>query len=122
MIRFGEGPTAADRHETRVAVFREDHTQHPSTRNCPTGEEQGDELPPELQNAARRRQAIKEAIAELEKETQEQGKEEPLAKAQRNFTDSESRIMRSGEGAFIQGYNGQAAVGRQAPDHRRCRP
>ena len=34
MIRFGEGPTAADRHETRVAVFREDHTQHPSTRNC----------------------------------------------------------------------------------------
>jgi transposase len=74
------------------------------------GEEQGDELPPELQNAARRRQAIKEAIAELEKEAQEQGKEEPLAKAQRNFTDSESRILRSGEGAFIQGYNRQAAA------------
>ena len=36
VIRFGEGPTAADRHETRVAVFREDHTRHPSTRNCPT--------------------------------------------------------------------------------------
>src|ERR1700674_5366638 len=31
VIRIGEGPTAADRHETRVAVFREDHTQHPST-------------------------------------------------------------------------------------------
>src|SRR5207245_5501003 len=26
VIRIGEGPTAADRHETRVAVFREDHT------------------------------------------------------------------------------------------------
>src|SRR2546421_9292435 len=36
VIRIGEGPTTADRHETRVAVFREDHTQHPSTRNCPT--------------------------------------------------------------------------------------
>src|SRR5213082_2698971 len=29
MIRIGEGSTTADRHETRVAVFREDHTQHP---------------------------------------------------------------------------------------------
>jgi transposase len=74
------------------------------------GEEQGDELPPELQNVERRRQAIKEAMAELKKEAEAQGREEPLAKAQRNFTDSESRIMRSGEGAFIQGYNGQAAV------------
>ena len=29
VIGIGEGPTAADRHETRVAVFWEDHTQHP---------------------------------------------------------------------------------------------
>ena len=36
VIRIGEGPTAADRHETRVAVFREDHTKHPSARICPT--------------------------------------------------------------------------------------
>ena len=28
VVRIGEGPTAADRHETRVAVFREDHTAH----------------------------------------------------------------------------------------------
>jgi len=28
VIRIGEGPTAADRHETRVAVFLEDHTQN----------------------------------------------------------------------------------------------
>jgi len=74
------------------------------------GDEQGDELPPELRNAERRRQAIKEAMAELEREAQEQGREEPLAKAQRNFTDPQSKIMRSGEGAFIQGYNAQAAV------------
>ena len=65
------------------------------------GDEQGEELPPELQNAARRRLAIKEAMAELEQEAKEKGKGEPLAKAQPNFTDPESRIMRSGEGAFI---------------------
>jgi hypothetical protein len=29
VIRIGEGPTAADRHETMVAVFREDHTRQP---------------------------------------------------------------------------------------------
>jgi hypothetical protein len=29
MIRIGERPTAADRHETRVAHFREDHSRHP---------------------------------------------------------------------------------------------
>jgi len=33
----------------------------------------------------------------------------PEDKKQRNFTDSESRIMKTSEG-FIQGYNGQAAV------------
>src|SRR5262249_7651121 len=36
VIRIGERPTAADRHETRVAVFREDHTSTPSGRICPT--------------------------------------------------------------------------------------
>ena len=34
----------------------------------------------------------------------------PKDKAQRNFTDPESRIMKAANGAFIQGYNGQAAV------------
>lgn len=34
----------------------------------------------------------------------------PKDKAQRNFVDPESRIMKGGDGAFIQGYNGQAAV------------
>ena len=34
----------------------------------------------------------------------------PKDNAQRNFTDPESRIMKAASGAFIQGYNGQAAV------------
>jgi transposase len=36
----------------------------------------------------------------------------PKERAQRNFTDPESRIMKGGDGAFLQGYNGQAAVDR----------
>ena len=36
----------------------------------------------------------------------------PKERAQRNFTDAESRIMKGGDGAFLQGYNGQAAVDR----------
>jgi transposase len=34
----------------------------------------------------------------------------PKEKAQRNFTDPESKIMKAGTGGWIQGYNGQAAV------------
>ncbi len=56
----------------------------------------------------------------------EQGKEElphnrvqctasgkPAAKAQRNFTDADSRIMKRG-GSYLQGYNGQLAVDAQS--------
>src|SRR5205814_4010650 len=38
---------------------------------------------------------------------------EPDAKAQRNFTDPESRILKTKDG-FIQGYNAQAAVDGEA--------
>lgn len=34
----------------------------------------------------------------------------PKDKAQRNFTDPDSRIMKGGNGEWVQGYNGQAAV------------
>ena len=73
-------------------------------------DKQGDELPEELQPAEGRRKAIREAMAELEREAKEAGKDEPDEKAQRNFTDPESKIMRGGDGAFMQGYNAQAAV------------
>ena len=35
VICIGEGPTAADRHEPRVALFREDHGQHPFCSQLP---------------------------------------------------------------------------------------
>ena len=42
---------------------------------------------------------------------------EPDGKAQRNFTDPESRILKTKDG-YIQGYNAQAAVDGAATDHR----
>ena len=70
----------------------------------------GDELPEELADPKRRLQAIQEAKAALEAEAKARGKEEPEPKAQRNFTDPDSKIMVSGDKAFIQAYNCQAAV------------
>ena len=46
--------------------------------------------------------------------------DEPDPKAQRNFTDPESRIMKSKDG-FVQAYNAQAAVDAERPDHCRAR-
>jgi hypothetical protein len=77
----------------------------------------GDELPAELARRESRLRKIQEAKAALETEAREQaaqaGKDPtqaaPPDKAQRNFTDPESKIQKTAEG-FIQGYNAQAAV------------
>jgi len=73
----------------------------------------GDELPPELRTREGRLRAIREAKAALEAEAKEQrGDPEavPEPKAQRNFTDPDSRIMHSKPDGFIYGYNAQAVV------------
>jgi hypothetical protein len=36
VIRIGEDPTTADRHETTVVVFREDQSQHPYCSDLPS--------------------------------------------------------------------------------------
>ena len=89
----------------------------------------GDELPEWVADKEQRRQKIREAMAELEAEAREKdppppeeaaGKPKrgrrrkhpagvPKPEAQRNFTDPESRIMKTREG-FQQCYNAQAAV------------
>ena len=95
----------------------------------------GDELPAELKRREDRLAVIREAQADLEAEALEaeterrtqmkvEGKTpraprdgrdpfKPKPKAQRNFTDPESRIMRMSDGAFHQCYNGQAIVDSQ---------
>lgn len=91
------------------------------------GDKRGDELPDWVNNKQCRLEKMKEAKAALEaQQREEDGPEDdpntprrgrkhkrkhgvPDDKAQRNFTDPESRIMKSGDG-FVQGYNAQAAV------------
>ena len=95
-------------------------------------ERRGDELPAELARRETRLAVIKAAMADLEAEAVEAETERravmaaegktpraprdgrdpfaPKPKAQRNFTDPESRIMKMSDGAFHQCYNGQAIV------------
>lgn len=99
----------------------------------------GDELPAELQRAESRLARIRAAKAALEAEAKAAHEKEqrdkddppggpsgelpshqvphtnegrPTEKAQRNFTDPESRIQKTNDG-FVQGYNAQAVVDEQ---------
>jgi transposase len=77
----------------------------------------GDELPEDLQRRESRLKRIREAKRALESRAKDEaaaaGKPaesaKPDGKAQYNFTDPESRIMKSPDG-FVQGYNVQVAV------------
>ena len=81
-------------------------------------DKRGDELPEELAFREGRLEKIREAMAALEAEAQAaaeaEGQEHPGVpddKAQRNFTDAESRIMPAPGGRdFLQAYNCQAVV------------
>lgn len=97
-------------------------------------DKRGDELPDELQFRAQRLEKIRQAKAALEAEAKQKARREgkldesdepkrrkggrkpstppgtPKPKAQRNFTDPESKIMKMGDGGFDQAYNCQAAV------------
>ena len=77
------------------------------------GEARGDELPEALRTREGRLRAIREARAALEAEARDKRGDPdavPDPKAQRNFTDPESRIMPSRPDGWIQGYNVQAVV------------
>lgn len=116
----------------------------------------GDELPEELQRREQRLERIREAKqaleaeaaaletarrAELEAEDKKprrppNGRDpfKPKPAAQRNFTDPESKIMKTSDGAYHQCYNGQAVVdakaqvivaaelSAEAPDARQLEP
>ena len=80
-------------------------------------DQRGDELPAELARRESRLAKIREAKAALEAEARAQAQAagtppdeaRPPDKAQRNFTDPESKIQKTSDG-FIQGYNAQVAV------------
>jgi hypothetical protein len=84
------------------------------------GNKRGDELPEELRRRETRLAKIKQAKKVVQQRARDKATEEgksaeeakrakPEDKDQYNFTDPESRIMKSGDG-FVQGYNAQAAV------------
>jgi len=78
----------------------------------------GDELPEELQRHETRLKRIRAAKQALEERAREKAgaegkavaKAKPEAKEQYNFTDPESRIMKSSSEGFVQAYNAQIAV------------
>ena len=80
----------------------------------------GDELPDELSRRETRLRKIREAKRALEERAREEAAEDgkskeeakeakPKHKAQYNFSDPESRIMKGADG-FVQAYNAQAVV------------
>lgn len=82
----------------------------------------GDELPEWVANKQARLEKIRQAKAALEAEARANAEAQPSHgrpptplpgvprdRAQRNFTDPDSRIMKTTDG-FVQGYNAQAAV------------
>jgi transposase len=106
------------------------------------GQKRGDEMPDWVADKQKRLQKIRAAKAELEAEAKAAAEEEmrrraeaeekriaegrkkngktpapprkePEGKTQRNFTDPESRILKTKDG-YIQGYNAQAAVDAEA--------
>jgi transposase len=70
----------------------------------------GDEMPGWVADKQQRITKIREAREALEAEARAAGKVAVDPKAQRNFTDPESRIMRKSGKEYVQAYNAQAAV------------
>jgi transposase len=119
-------------------LLKEGQSQDEAEDALHGSDKNGDELPDELAFREKRLAKIRKAKAELEQEAQElaaakeaaraekeaeaanSGKKlpgqkpkidaKPSKKAQRNFTDPDSRIMKNSDKAYIQAYNGQAAV------------
>lgn len=81
------------------------------------GDARGDELPPELRTREGRLAKLREAKAAIEQQAREAtGNPDavPEPKAQRNFTDPESKIMLSRPDGWVQGYNVGTAVDEKA--------
>jgi transposase len=117
--------------EAEVAGWLKAAAAADTEEDAALGERRGDEMPGWVADKTRRLAKIRAARAALEAEAKAKAEENaaaeqvsqrrrggrkpttppgtPKDKAQRNFTDPESRIMKGRDG-FIQGYNAQAAV------------
>ena len=75
-------------------------------------EEQAAETKKKLEERARKEQETGKKVGGKQPQVPDPDKVKPEPKAQKNFTDPESRIMPDGanKGSFVQGYNAQIAV------------
>jgi transposase len=116
-MSYGRMEDRASALEAEVARWLEQAQAADAAEDTTLGDRQGDELPPHLATKERRAAAIRKAKAALEQRAREQaeaaGQDPEQAvvppKTQYNFTDPESRIMKT-PGGFEQSYNAQAAV------------
>lgn len=108
-MSYGRMPETEARLKREVRAWFERAATTDATEDREHGARRGDELPDWVADKQARLEKIRAAKAALEAEAQAAGKSTPEPKAQRNFTDPESGIMRSGKD-FVQGYNAQVAV------------
>jgi len=116
-MSYGRMEERASALEAEVAGWLAQAEETDAAEDAVLGDRQGDELPAHLATKEKRAVAIRKAKAALEERAREKAKAEGsdpeqavvAAKTQYNFTDPESRIMKTPDG-FQQCYNGQAAV------------
>jgi transposase len=137
-MSYGRMQKKADELETEVNRLMAEAEKTDAAEDALYGAgKRGDELPEDLRHKQSRLKKIQEAKKALEDEARAQAaskqadyeekerkwekrgrkgrrpkppSDQPGSKAQRNFTDPDSRIMPAGGKNFIQGYNCQAAV------------
>ncbi len=135
-MSYGRMKTEEERLRNEIQEYFEEMETSDREEDAKYGEDRrGDELPEHMNSRRKRLEAIQRAKEKLEQEAEERAEREaeqrkekaesegrtyrprkeqrrtvPRDKDQRNFTDPESRIMLSSEGAFIQAYNAQSVV------------
>jgi len=115
-MSYGRMKQRAKEYADQVAAWLEQADSVDAAEDDAFGEQcRGDELPQWVKNKQARLEKMREAMAALEAEAAQEPAEPkpppklPEDKAQRNFTDPESRMMKTSDG-FEQAYNAQAAV------------
>jgi len=142
-MSYGYMTKEVERLRAEIAALLQQAEQLDAEQDAALGSRRGDELPDELGRRESRLQAIEEAMTRLEQEAREKadaqraareeadaqreaagkkrcGREpkpisdQPEEKAQTNFTDPESKIMKTSNKGFDYCYNGQAVVDEEA--------
>ena len=112
-MSYGRMPEREAQLEAEVRRILDEAEAVDAAEDALHGDARGDELPEALRTREGRLRAIRAAKATLEAEVRERTGDPdalPDPKAQRDFTDPDSRIMLSKPDGFIYGYDAQAVV------------